>query len=36
MSTQPEKQPTCKERWASHKASRVSDLRKLWRAYQED
>ena len=30
-----EQQPTCKQRWASHKASRCGDLRRLWRAYQE-
>jgi hypothetical protein len=27
-------QPKCKQRWASHKNSRMADIRKLWKAYQ--
>ena len=29
-------QPTCRERWAEHKRSRMADLRRLWAAYQRD
>ena len=27
-------EPTCAQRWAEHKNSRFSDLRRLWRAYE--
>jgi hypothetical protein len=30
MNTQ---QPTCEQRWASHRDSRIEDLRRLWDAY---